>query len=587
MSKTFKLSERLRVATVAEKAGQSRAALEVYQSILERFPGNAKAKAGVKRLSGGSVGLTVDAEMDAVAARGPQLNAALGRISGISDPLAMPESVKRAAPVARGAHVPDSLSVSQMMRQAESARAQRNYADALALYRRVLQVEPENEQAIWLLGLVHHQIGESAVAISTLEGRTGGNIGAICTLAHAYREQGRYDEAIAAFESALERAPHDIEARVDLGDLLAAMGRKEDAIANYEAAIELKPEAGLPYLQIAGVKTFQSHEPLVKKMQSVVQTEKTPLTDKAQIHFALGKALGDSGALSESFENYSAANKLMHDMRPFDMAAHRALLTQIKRPFEADGFARLVLPELRNSPVKPVFIVGMPRSGSSLIEQVLDSHSEVHAAGEIGYLSTIMQRAVSEFAQRPVIFDKALLHDIRDAYLGKLQTSTKGARVITDKNLLNFRYLGVVLAAFPEASVINMVRDPMAICWSIYRHHFAGELLSFAYDAKDIAAFFNSYTDIMAFWRKRFPGRIFDLDYDAFTRDPEQGTRHLLDRCGLAFETGCLDFHENRRAANTASMSQVRQRVYQGSSQEWRRYEAYLGDLKVAIGYGQ
>jgi hypothetical protein len=248
-------------------------------------------------------------------------------------------------------------------------------------------------------------------------------------------------------------------------------------------------------------------------------------------------------------------------------------LKKAERGYSIDKEKRLfdAIKKLSYSAVEPsrrlIFIVGMPRSGTSLVEQILASHSTVHAAGELTAMAVLCLSGKDP-------------RGVRDGYLKGIPD----AAVVTDKMPANFMWIGVILSAFPDAKIVHTSRDPMATCWSIYKTSFTGSGNRFAHDLQDIAKFYKLYRDLMAFWRERFPGKIHDLNYEELTVNQEPETRALLDYCELPWEDACLRFHENPRPVRTASSAQVRKPMYQGSSRDWKRYEKHLTPLKEALG---
>lgn len=233
---------------------------------------------------------------------------------------------------------------------------------------------------------------------------------------------------------------------------------------------------------------------------------------------------------------------------------------------------------------RPIFIVGMPRSGTTLAEQILASHSQVHGAGEMEAINKAI-RAEFNPDGRGYCFSLAedALSGIRRRYLATLRGLGTPRPVVTDKMPANFLWLGFILEAMPEARVIHLVRDPIAVCWSIFKNYFPATGLGFTCDLTDLAAYHRMYEDLMALWFARYPGRIFDLDYERLTEDQKGQTRALLDYCDLAWEEACLDFHRTDRVVRTASATQVRRKIYRGSSEAWKKFETHLRPLVEAI----
>jgi hypothetical protein len=241
-------------------------------------------------------------------------------------------------------------------------------------------------------------------------------------------------------------------------------------------------------------------------------------------------------------------------------------------------------PSKNASDIKPIFIVGMPRSGTSLVEQIISSHKDVHGAGELlnfrNILSPILDNHLSE--NRKSFLKKDFL-SIRQEYLDSLASLKTDEKIITDKMPMNFRLLGFILSAIPEAKIVHLKRDPIATCWSNYNHYFtAGN--GFSFNQEDLAKFYNLYLEIMDLWHELFPNKIYDLCYEDLTMNQENETRNLLKYCDLKWDKNCLDFHKNKRGVLTASSAQVRKKIYQGSSEAWKQYEKYLEPLIKGLG---
>ena len=232
-----------------------------------------------------------------------------------------------------------------------------------------------------------------------------------------------------------------------------------------------------------------------------------------------------------------------------------------------------------SSDIRPIFIVGMPRSGTSLVEQIISSHNSVHGAGELTYFKEAVTPSLEEFINKKTkTISKKNLLSIREDYLNSLNNLNVPENIITDKMPLNFRLIGLILSAIPEAKIIHLQRDPIATCWSNYRHYFTNGN-GFTFNQADLAKFYNLYNELMIFWHKLFPTKIYDLNYEKLTTNQEKETKKLLKFCDLDWDENCIHFHKNKRAVQTASASQVRKKMYQGSSVAWKKYQSHLQPL--------
>ena len=289
-------------------------------------------------------------------------------------------------------------------------------------------------------------------------------------------------------------------------------------------------------------------------------------------------------------------NRLRKEELNYSLDKDQNLFSIVKKMFSSP-------PSLSYEPstIRPVFIVGMPRSGTSLVEQIIDSHHAVHGAGEsqtFRKLLTLIVRdhliedtttastiiggvnmSISDMNNLP----KKVFLSIREQYLDELSSLNVPENVITNKGLLNFRFIGFILLAFPEAKIVHLKRDARATCWSIYKNNFHQKGIGYGNNLEDLAGFYGLYTDLMDFWHQSFPDKIYDLCYEDLTTNQEEETRKLLEYCELDWDENCLNFHTNKRAVKTASALQVRQKMYQGSSEAWKKHEAYLEPLIKAL----
>jgi tetratricopeptide (TPR) repeat protein len=381
-------------------------------------------------------------------------------------------------------------------------------------------------------------------------------------LGAALHALGRLEPAAAAFTKAIGLNSPRVETHHNLGVVLREVGRADEALTAFQGAIRLRPDQGEAHYNVGllGGKTD------ISLMEAIHGMPGLSAKDRTLFCFALGKAYEDLGQVEKSFGFYAEGNALRKAELGYAAARDRSLFDRIRQHYSVPPAAN----EIPASRPRPVFIVGMPRSGTSLVEQILASHSDVFGAGELMAMSEAVRLDFSP-------------ERIRAEYGAALAMLETGRPVVTDKMPLNFRWIGAIFEAFPDAKVVHLRRDPVAVCWSIFKHYFPAADLGFAYDLQDLAEYYRLYLDLMQFWRLRYPGRIHDLDYQKLTEDPEAEARVLLSYCGLDWEPGVLDFHRNPRPVQTASAVQVRTAIYRGSSDQWKRFEAQLQPLVEAL----
>ncbi|GAV19208.1 TPR repeat-containing protein YrrB [Mariprofundus micogutta] len=445
--------------------------------------------------------------------------------------------------------------------------------EALNSYRQAVLIAPDfaegyNNLGAFLLKLQQHEEAAKSFTIA-LEIKTD-YIKAHNNLGCALMELGRYEEAITNFESAIALNPDYAEAYNNMGGALLDTGRKQDAIDSFSRAIELNPHSTEAHRQLAGLLSFASDNRLYADMKVLYRLGELTDTQRMHLCFALAKAEDDMGNVEQSFDYLKEGNQLRKVLSGYSLDADRELFRQIKSAFSMT-IQQQPVTETDNTHT-PIFILGMPRSGTTLVEQILCSHSKVHGAGEVA----ILDHGINSIEWNKHGIHSDQLQNLRQHYLSWMESLDVSEDFITDKATINFRWIGFILQSMPEARIIHIKRDARATCWSAYKHFFGGDALGFSCDLDDVSEYYKLYVDLMDFWELHFPGRIHHINYESLTESQEDKTRKLLDYCGLDWEEQCMDFHLSGRAVATASNEQVRQKMYQGSSEAWHTFETHL-----------
>jgi tetratricopeptide (TPR) repeat protein len=387
---------------------------------------------------------------------------------------------------------------------------------------------------------------------------------------------GKPEEAAASYTKALQLIPGNAEVHNSLGNALSVLGKREEAQANYRKVLQLRPDYTEAHRNLSVAKTYQAGDPHIQQMRELL--DRTDLSDKDRmlLNFAMGKACDDIGNYDESFAFFWGGNRLRKKELKYDVSTDQTSIERIKSTFRQD-IPELVdeLKSADSDAPKPIFILGMPRSGTSLVEQILASHSQVYGAGEL----VLLGQVINSMTWNSTHLTSNKLNSIRESYFSGLKRIGASEPVVTDKMPFNFLWIGFVVSAMPEAKIVHVRRDARATCWSNFANSFSGEGSEFSYDLEDVARYYNMYNDLMTFWHEMFPGQIFDLNYEALTENQEVETRKLLEYVDLDWEERCLDFHKTKRAVRTASAQQVRQKMYQGSSNKWRKYQKHLDPM--------
>ncbi len=451
--------------------------------------------------------------------------------------------------------------------------------EAVSSLRKALQIKPDFAEAHNNLGAVLYKLGKPGQAVSSLRKALQINPNyaeAHYNLGNALNDLEKAEEAVSSLAKALQIKPDYAEAHNNLGNTLSDLGKRDEAISSLAKALQIKPDYAEAHRNLSTVKKYQDGDPQTHQMLQLVERRSLSDEDRMHLSFALGKAHGDIGNHDKAFSYLLDGNRLRKAELKYDISTARTLFTKIKATFSEALPALDVGKEYESTKGRqPIFILGMPRSGTTLVEQILASHSQVYGAGELRLLG----QSVNTIKWNSTQLSSGQLESIRMSYLSGLTEIEASEPYITDKMPLNFQWIGFIFAATPGAKIVHVKRDARATCWSNFKHYFSHRGNGFANDLQDVAEYYNMYIDLMAFWHQKFPGRIYDLNYEALTEHQEEETRKLLDCVGLDWEDQCLEFHETKRAVRTASATQVRQKMYQGSSEEWRKYEKHLAPM--------
>nr|VFJ50861.1 MAG: Tetratricopeptide (TPR) repeat [Candidatus Kentron sp. DK] len=463
--------------------------------------------------------------------------------------------------------------------------------EAVEDYDRVITLNPERADVHNHRGTALTEIGRSKEALESYEEAlrlAPDHADAYSGRGSALMELGRMEEALESCDRAIRLAPGRAGAYASRANVLKTTGQLDEAIRDCEKALALDSDLAWVYGTLGAIRKFQPGDPRVEKMEALLAKPNLREADRRLLCFALADAYEGLGDYDRSFRHLEEGNRLRKRELGYTIDKDRRIDARVREIFSTRDRIPTAPPGAP-IPIRPLFIVGMPRSGTSLVEQILASHSKVHGAGELGTMTQLIDKIPPSEPNRENSGEtahplpKVAVDIVRDGYLAALTGLNVPETVITDKMPLNFRWIGFILAAFPEARIIHTNRDPLAICWSNYKHNFKGKALGYAYDLGDLAEFYRMYQGLMAFWRERYPEAIYDLSYERLTENQEEETRKLLAFCALEWEDQCLAFHKTQRPVRTASAVQVRKKMYRGSSEAWRNYEEHLRPLITAL----
>ena len=392
---------------------------------------------------------------------------------------------------------------------------------------------------------------------------------------------GRHDEAIRAYEKALQIAPNKPGALCGMAHHQKTVGQTEASIATYRQCLKIKPDHAEAYWSLANLKTFQFNDAEIATMQALLSDE---LKDESrvQIHNALGLDRESRCDYDTAFSHYAQCNRLRRKSESYDPVETESRFDQIIEVFNDEFLSGN--DGVGNTDASPIFIVGLPRSGSTLIEQILASHSQVDGTHELNDLARIVrsirrpQKKKSRFPDTVQELSADAWQKIGEDYIESTHRFRAGAPHFIDKNPNNFTFIGLIRLALPNARIINARRHPLDSCFGTYKQLFASGQ-PFSYDLTELGEYYVQYLRLLDHWHQLLPGFVLDVHYEQVVADLETQVRRILDFCGLPFETACLRFHETDRAVKTASSEQVRRPIYSSSVNLWRHYEQHLGEL--------
>ena len=399
---------------------------------------------------------------------------------------------------------------------------------------------------------------------------------------------GEHERAIALYRELLTGTPADADVHLSIAHALKTLGRTSEAIASYRLASGLRPDFGDAYWSLANLKTYRFDTVELAQMRAALGAERTGDVDRYHLCFALAKALEDQEQYAESWRYYELGNRLKHAEIRYRPAITENNTRQQIEVCTAEFFASRA--GWGAADTGPIFIVGLPRAGSTLLEQILASHSLVEGTQELPnvqqLVSLLRGREQAGESRYPRILEELKAADFRDLgarYLADTRAYRTGKPFFIDKNPNNFRHLGLVHLMLPNARIIDARREPMACCFSNLKQLFANGQ-EFTYGVEEIARYYRTYLELMRHWDRVLPGRILRVWHEDVVEDLEGNVRRMLDFCGLPFESACLEFHRTERSVRTASSEQVRQAINRDGLDQWKHFEPWLGPLKDALG---
>lgn len=446
--------------------------------------------------------------------------------------------------------------------------------ESLRVNRKLVDLSPKDSNAHNNLANSLKEVGKLHEAVSSYKKSIlldPNSVIAHNNLAGTLFKLDKYLEAEVHYKKAISLKHDDFEVHHNFGNMLAHQGRLDEARVCYETAIKINPTYARGHRMFSSMKHFKSKDKQYLAMQKIYSDQQISDDQRYEICFALAKASEDMQDYKQAFKFLSEGNMIRKKVLNYNFEQDFELFREIKSSFSKLVTSKLKIDQTTNS-LKPIFIVGMPRSGTTLVEQIIASHSSVTGAGELPFIDKFGKSILK--SSDDCVEDG--LMSLRQKYLESLEKVSDNKLIVTDKLPQNFRYLGLISTAFPEAKIVHVKRDPAATCWANYKSFFSTSGLGYCYDLDDICSYYSLYEDLMEFWEQAFEKRIYNLDYESLTVNQDIETRLLMNYLDLEWEDRCLKPQDNKQVVRTASAFQVRENVYQGSSQKWKKFKPFL-----------
>ena len=459
--------------------------------------------------------------------------------------------------------------------------------DAMASFRRALELEPGFVMASINLANTLNEAGRADEAIGIFQNAlriSPSAPGLHSNLGGIFMQCGKLDEAMACYRRSLELDPRSAQTLIDISHLHMIAGRKDEAERTIEKAIEIDPNDPVAYFIHGRAARTKREDSYFRKLVSLEEGVRSgqrsmPWQKMIFMHYALGKCFDDLGEYDQAFRYFKEGGRLKRASISYDPEWMTQYFNDVIRAFDHATMARL---HSAGHPSEvPVFVLGMPRSGTTLVEQIIASHPDAHGAGELADLLNMSKRIIAgkKFPANIQSLDRDLLSRWGEEYTAALRNHAPEAKRIINKMPDNFHIIGLIRLMLPNARIIHVKRDPVDTCLSCYTTLFSGAL-NHSYDLAELGRYYLDYLRLMEHWRRVMPaGTFLEMQYEDIVADQETQTRRIIDYCGLEWDDACLDFHKSGRSVGTASVAQVRQPIYRSSVERWRSYEKHLGPL--------
>jgi tetratricopeptide (TPR) repeat protein len=451
--------------------------------------------------------------------------------------------------------------------------------ESKVLLLKILKKEPRNFSVLNNLGLACYELKDEEQAEKYYNEAINLNPNfpdPLVNLGNLKMTQNKNEESKNLFEKALKINDKIIPAKIALAGYHEQSGNFIEAKKIYNDVLEINPKYTIADKSLSLIHKYKSNDSHIKVMEEKLKKD-IDEEDAKRLNFALGKAYEDIGDFKKSFKFYETGNKLYKKKINFNIDSELKNFDKIKKAFEGPKIKKL-----DDQTEKIIFILGMPRSGTTLTEQILSSHKNVYGAGELNFLREAIEQELTD-ENNNFNFNNSSLERARDYYLKKISIFKNKSEYLIDKAPLNFKWIGFINLIFPNSKIIHCKRNAMDICWSNYKNTFASKSMNYTYDFNDLTLFYKAYYDLMKFWKSDIKNNIFDLVYEDLINDNVTLTNKLLKFCDLDWDENCLNFHRNKKSVSTASLAQVRQPLYASSVHKWKSYLVELDEMRKLL----
>ena len=452
-----------------------------------------------------------------------------------------------------------------------------DFSKAEESYRKAISLKPNFPEAYYNLGTIFknnfkleeaEKYYKQAISLKPDFAFAYNNLGIVL------EELRKLNESEICFKKVITLKPNFADAYHNLGNNLEQQGKLRDAQMNFEKAIIINPGLAKTHRQLSSIKTFDKYDNQYHLLQKLYLDKNISDEQLCHINFSLAKIYEDLENFEKAFKHFEEGNKIQKKILNYNIKKDIELFNQIKLSFKK---IEKDVPNIQRnkSDLTPVFIIGMPRSGTTLVEQIISSHSKVSGLGELPFVLQFGLKIATGLLE----YNSETILKFRNNYLEKIKKLSKNSLTISDKMPQNFLYIGLIATSFPEAKILHIKRNPAAVCWANYKQWFKSKDLSYSYSIDDIIKYYNLYEDLMNFWKELFNNRIYEVDYEALTVNHEDEIKKLIKYLDLNWEEGCLSPEKNKRAVTTASNKQIRDKIFKGSSQKWKNYKPFLNGI--------